>query len=257
MLKPKALKKGDVIGVVAPSNPIVGDNIIELNKAKEILEDRGYIVKFSQNIFNNELGYVGDYKKRAEDINTMFNDSEVKAIWCAKGGEDSSCVFPYLDYELIAKNPKIICGYSDITSIINMINQRCGFVTFNSTNFKTIATDETKYSLEKALEMFEENKFSYKDVYYTINSGKCEGQLIGGNLTLITNMAIGKYSLDFKGKILFIEELGIEASPASVSRKLHFLKQNRVLDEICGLWIGNYENELNISLEKIVKDVLV
>lgn len=256
MLKPKALKKGDIIGVVAPSNPIIGDNIIELNSAKKIIEDMGYIVKFSDNTFNNDLEYSANHEKKADDINKMFGDNNIKAIWCAKGGENSNGIFEFLNYELIKNNPKIICGYSDITSVTNIISEKCGFVTFSSTNFKAIATDETRYSLDNALDMFERNKFANEGEYWTINKGKCEGELVGGNLTLITNLATGKYKVNFRDKILFIEELGFETSPASASRKLHFLKQNGVFDEICGLWIGNYENEFNISLEKIVLNTL-
>ena len=88
----------------------------------------------------------------------MFEYKEVKMIWCAKGGENSNSVFDYLDYEMIKKNPKIICGFSDITSITNIISAKTGLVTFSGTNFKTIATDETDYSLKQILNRFVDNK---------------------------------------------------------------------------------------------------
>ena len=121
MMIPEKLKMGDTIGVVAPSGPIINEKIEEINKAKEIVENLGFKVKFSKNLFSNTTGYSATAKEKAEDINEMFADKEVKMIWCAKGGENSNSTFEYLDYELIKQNPKIICGYSDITSITNMI----------------------------------------------------------------------------------------------------------------------------------------
>ena len=144
-MKPKALKIGDTIGVVAPSNPIVGDNIEEIKRAKEIVRQSGFKVKFAKNLYSNTNTYSSTAIEKATDINNMFNDKEVKMIWCAKGGNNANSVFEYLDYELIKKNPKIICGYSDITSLTNIIYEKTGLVTFSGTNFKTIATDETDY----------------------------------------------------------------------------------------------------------------
>ena len=138
---PKALKVGDTIGVVATSNPIIDENIEEMERARKIIEEKGFKVKYSKNLFSNTNGYSASAKEKAEDINSMFEDKEVKMIWCAKGGENSNSVFDYLDYEMIKKNPKIICGFSDITSITNIISAKTGLVTFSGTNFKTIATD--------------------------------------------------------------------------------------------------------------------
>lgn len=256
---PQAIKKGDTIGVVAPSNPIVGKNIEELNKAKEIVEKDGFKVIFSKNIFSNTNKYTATAKEKAEDINEMFRNKEIKMIWCAKGGNNSNSVFEYLDYELIKKNPKIICGYSDITSLVNIIHEKTGLVTFNGTNFKTIATDETDYSYKEAINRFVNCSLKIgeeKTGYKTIKEGIAEGELIGGNLFLTRGMVCGKYSISFKGKILFLEELGIETEPAVINNFLYYMKQNGVFNEIKGLWLGNYEHESNIALEEIVKEVL-
>lgn len=258
-LRPQKLKIGDTIGVVAPSSPIIGNNIEELNKAKEIVERSGFKVKYSKNLFSNTNGYSSAAKEKAEDINEMFADKEVKMIWCAKGGNNSNSTFEYLDYELIKKNPKIICGYSDITSITNMITEKTGLVTFSGTNFKTIATDETDFSYKQALNRFVNGSLELgteNEEYITIQEGKTSGELIGGNLSLIRGMVAGKYSLDFTDKILFLEELGFETDPAGTSNNLYYMKQNGVFDKIKGLWIGNYEHESGISLEKIITDVL-
>lgn len=258
-LVPSKLKIGDTIGVVAPSSPIIGDNIDELNRAKEIVERSGFKVKYSKNIFSNTNGYSATAREKAEDINTMFADNEVKMIWCAKGGNNSNSTFEYLDYELIKKNPKIICGYSDITSITNMITEKTGLVTFSGTNFKTIATDETDFSYKQALSRFVDSNLEFgpeNEEYITIQKGKATGELIGGNLSLTRGMVAGKYSLDFTDKILFLEELGFETDPEATSNNVYYIKQNGVFDKIRGLWIGNYEHESGIALEKIIMDVL-
>ena len=204
MITPGRLKKGDTIGVVAPSNPIIGDNIEEINKAKKILEKDGFKVKYSKNLFLNTNGYSATAKEKAQDINRMFADKDVKMIWCAKGGNNSNSVFEYLDYELIKNNPKIICGYSDITSLTNIITEKTGIVTYSATNFKTIATDETEYSYKEVLKRFVDANLELgqkNDKYTTIQEGQVEGKLIGGNLTLTRGLVEGKYSIDFTDKI--------------------------------------------------------
>lgn len=257
MIVPDKLKKGDIIGVVAPSNPIIGDNIEEIKKAKEIIEADGFRVKFSENLFSNTNIYSGTAREKAEDINNMFADKDVKMIWCAKGGNNSNSTFEYLDFDIIKNNPKIICGYSDITSITNIITEKTGLVTFSSTNFKTIATDETDYSYKQALNRFVQGSLEFgQNDFKIIKNGEAEGKLIGGNLSLIRGLVCGKYKVDFTDKILFIEELGYETDPAMVSNNLYYMKQNGVFDKIKGLWIGNYEHESGIALEKIVLDCL-
>lgn len=259
MIIPEKLKTGDTIGVVAPSNPIINENVEEIHKAKEIIEKLGFKVKFSKNLFSNTNGYSASAKEKAEDINEMFKNKEVKMIWCAKGGENSNSTFEYLDYEVIKQNPKIICGYSDITSITNMITAKTGLVTFSSINFKTIATDETDYSLKEVLKRFVDESLELGETEYgykTIKSGVAEGELIGGNLSLTRGMVAGKYNIDFTNKILFLEELGFETGPALASNYLYYMKQNGVFDKVKGVWIGNYTHESGIKLEDILLDVL-
>ena len=159
MIIPERLKLGDTIGVVAPSNPIVGDNIEELNQAIKIVEGSGFKVKLSKNIYSNTNGYSATAKEKADDINEMFADKQVKMIWWAKGGNNSNSVFDYLNYNIIKQNPKIICGYSDAISTLNIITAKTDLVTFSGTNFKTIATDETDYSYREALKRFVDRKF--------------------------------------------------------------------------------------------------
>ena len=259
MILPERLKRGDIIGVVAPSNPVIDENIEEVKNANEIVENDGFRVLFSKNLFSNTNQYTATAKEKAEDINDMFRNKDVKMIWCAKGGNNSNSVFEYLDFELIKQNPKIICGYSDITSLTNIIHEKTGLVTFSATNFKTIATDETDYSYKEAINRFVNCSLEFgkeESRYKTIREGIAEGELVGGNLSLTTQLVSGKYKINFKDKILFIEELGFESSPVLVSNNLYYMKQNGVFDEIKGLWLGNYEHESNIELEKILLDVI-
>ena len=259
MIIPEKLKIGNIIGIVAPSNPIINENIEEIEQAKNIIENLGFKVKFSKNLFSNTNGYSATAKEKAEDINDMFADKEVKMIWCAKGGENSNSIFEYLDYELIKQNPKIICGYSDITSVTNIITEKTGLVTYNGTNFKTIATDETDYSLKEVLKRFVDENLEFGETeegYKTIKEGVAEGKLIGGNLSLTRGMIAGKYSIDFTDKILFLEELGFETGPALASNYVYYMKQNGVFEKVKGIWIGNYTHESGIQLEKILLDVI-
>ena len=259
MIIPEKLKIGDTIGVIAPSSPIVGDNIEELNTAKEIIEKLGFKVKYSKNIFSNTNNYSATAKEKADDINEMFADKDIKMIWCAKGGNNSNSTFEYIDYDNIKRNPKIICGFSDITSLTNMITEKTGLVTFSGTNFKTIATDETDYSLKEVLKRFVDGSLELGvkgDEYQTIKKGVAEGQLIGGNLNLTSGMIAGKYSIDFTDKILFLEELGFETEPAMASNFLYYMKQNGVFDKVKGIWLGNYTHESGIKLEDILLDTI-
>lgn len=259
MIIPNKLNKGDIIGVVAPSNPIVGENIDEIMNAKKIVENDGFRVEFSKNIFSNSNLYSAAAKEKAYDINSMFANKDIKMIWCAKGGENSNSTFDYLDFDLIKNNPKIICGYSDITSLTNIITEKTGLVTFSGTNFKTIATDETDFSYKQALNRFLNESLKFEpenENYITIQEGKAEGELIGGNLSLTKELVCGKYSIDFADRILFLEELGYESDPVVVSNSLYYMKQNGVFDKIKGLWIGNYEHQSGITLEKIIFDIL-
>lgn len=258
MIIPNKLKIGDTIGVVAPSNPIIGENVDEIMLAKNKVEEKGFKVEFSKNLFSNSLGYSNNAKEKADDINYMFSNKDIKMIWCAKGGENSNSTFDYLDYNLIKENPKIICGYSDITSITNVITARSGLITFSGTNFKTIATDETDFSFNEAIKRFVNGDVTLGKIsdYKILKKGIATGKLVGGNLSLIRGLVEGKYKIDFNGKILFIEELGFETGPAIAYNYLYYMKQNGVFDKINGLWIGSYNHESNISLEKIVFDVI-
>ena len=173
------------------------------------------------------------------------------------GGANSNSTFEYLDYEVIKQNPKIICGFSDSTSILNIISEKTGLVTFNGPTFKSLTSWETEYSYKQIINRFELGKTNLAesdDKFYCIKEGIAEGKLIGGNLFLTSNLCSGTYNIDFTDKILFIEELAYEADAEMVSNYLYKMRQNGVFDKIKGIWVGNYEGE--IPLERILLDTL-
>ena len=254
---PSKLKKGDTIGVIAPSNYIEKDDLEYINASIALMEASGFKVKFGKYVFEDTLGYGTSPKKRAADINWAFKDDEVKAIMCVKGGEDSNTTLDYIDYEMIKKHPKIICGFSDNTSILNAIHEKTGLVTYHGPTFKSLTSWETGYAYKQFIKTFAENTESLimgepEDEYTTIQAGQATGELVGGNLSLFTKLVCGKYAVNLQDKILFLEEFGFEAAPEMVNSNIYYLKQNGVFDKIAGLWIGNYEHPSKIGLEKII-----
>lgn len=258
---PSKLKKGDTIGVIAPSNYIEKDDLEYINASIALMEASGFKVKFGKYVFEDTLGYGTSPEKRAADINWAFKDDEVKAIMCVKGGEDSNTTLDYIDYEMIKKHPKIICGFSDNTSILNAIHEKTGLVTYHGPTFKSLTSWETGYAYKQFIKTFAENTESLimgepEDEYTTIQAGQVTGELVGGNLSLFTKLVCGKYAVNLQDKILFLEELGFEAAPEMVNSNIYYLKQNGVFDRIAGLWIGNYEHPSKVSIEKIIKNAI-
>lgn len=189
------LKKGDIIGVVAPSSFPDKDDLDAINNSVLLMEKAGYKVEFGKNVFKNTLGYGATPKEKAEDINDMFDKIKVKAIFCLSGGFNSNTTFEYLNYNLIKRNPKPICGFSDSTSLTNVIYAKTGMITFNGPTFKSLTTWETEYGFKEVIKRFEEGSLELgtkDDEYITIKDGYAEGKLVGGNLSLISEMVSRK-----------------------------------------------------------------
>ena len=256
---PARIKKGDTIGIIAPANPVTEDNLLEFNSSILLLEASGYKIKIGKNVFKNPTGYGATAEQKAEDLNYMFSDKDVNMIWCAKGGNNSNSIFDLIDYENIKRNPKILCGFSDITSITNIIYQKTGLVTFSGQTFKGVASCKTEYSYKEIIKRLQDTSLEIgtaDDEYKVLQDGIAEGILIGGNLSLMHDLVCGKYTMDFTDKILFVEELGFESPPEAVSHYFYYMKQNGVFEKIKGLWLGNYEHESGITLEQILKDTI-
>lgn len=253
---PQKLKKGDTIGLISPSSLVERDDLEVINNSILLMENAGFKIKFAKNALSNTLGYGATAKEKADDINEMFEDKEVKAIFFISGGLNSNVTFEYLDYDKIKINPKIICGFSDSTSVLNIIYEKTGLVTFHGVTFKALTSWQTSYAYEEVIKRLVEGGLAIGrgEEEHVIQEGKAKGILVGGNLSLVNEMSSGKYTIDFTDKILFLEELFLETPPELASNYLYNMKQNGVFDKIKGIWLGNYEG--SISLERILLDTL-
>ena len=253
---PQKLKKGDTIGLISPSSLVERDDLDVINNSILLMESAGFKIKFAKNALSNTLGYGATAKEKADDINEMFEDKEVKAIFFISGGLNSNVTFEYLDYDKIKINPKIICGFSDSTSVLNIIYEKTGLVTFHGVTFKALTSWQTSYAYEEVVKRLVEGGLAIGrgEEEHVIQKGKAKGILVGGNLSLVNEMSSGKYTIDFTDKILFLEELFLETPPELASNYLYNMKQNGVFDKIKGIWLGNYDG--SISLEKILLDTL-
>lgn len=251
------LQKGDVIGVIAPSSPVDKEDLEDINNSVLLMEAAGFHIQFGKNTFKNTLGYSCTPQEKADDINHMFVDKEIKAIFCMSGGFNSNSTFEYLDYASIKNNPKPLCGFSDSTSLENVIYGKTGVITFNGPTFKALTNWQTEYGYQEFMKRFVEGGLALgrpDDEFIVIKEGLAEGRLVGGNLSLTSQMCCGNYAIDFTDKILFLEELFLETPPELVSNYLYHMKQNRVFEKIKGIWVGNYDG--SVAFEKILLDVL-
>ena len=129
MKYPKKLQQGDTVGLVATSSRVSTERIAECVKC---MEDMGYKVKTAANLDTVYAGFMaGTGKERADELNKMFADPEVDAILCLRGGDGSSRIMEYLDYEVIKNNPKLFVGYSDVTNLHTALTKKCDLVTFH------------------------------------------------------------------------------------------------------------------------------
>ena len=249
------LKRGDTIGVVCPSDKVNEEDIPEIKEAERLLKERGYNVVFGKNIYKNTTGYGATAKEKAEDINEMYANKNINAIMSLKGGFNSNSVYEYLDLNTIKSNNKIICGYSDSTSYINYIHEKTRNIGFIGPNFKSLnAPDTNYYLLDEMLKRLENNNYDLAtddSEFKIIKEGQAVGELVGGNLSLITGLID---EIDFKNKILFLEEFSFESPSAMVSNYLYRLRQKGIFNKVSGIWLGNYEGD--VAIEKILIDTI-
>ena len=258
MIKPQALKYGDTIGIIAPAN-YSGDSG---NIMVKDLEARGFKVVLGDSFYAKWYNFGGTDEVRANDINKMFKDKNIKAIFCVRGGYGSIRLLDLIDFETIKKNPKIFVGYSDITTLLLAITQKTDLVTFHgpmSSNYKNF-DDITNTSFFNTIM---NNKTSYELSDYsgsalrTVREVKAEGEIVGGNLSLIVASLGTKYEIDTKGKILFIEEVG--EYTYRIDRMFQQLKLAGKFDDASGIILGNFnkankEAPEDMSLEDIFDD---
>lgn len=242
--KGKALSPGDTIGIVAPSSPIKDEEMIYKGKMK--LEALGFNVKLGSSCYETYGGYLaGLPEDRARDINDMFGNPEVDAIMCLRGGYGSPHILPLLNYALIAENPKLFIGYSDITAIHTALGQRAGLATVHGPMLASdIADDFRDFSLHSLLGVLQgqgvlgELQNPPGEEIACLVPGVVQGKLVGGNLSLITATLGTPYELDTRAKLLFLEDVGEE--PYRIDRMLTQLALAGKLDDAAGFVIGDW-----------------
>ncbi|MDF2159346.1 LD-carboxypeptidase [Algoriphagus sp. CAU 1675] len=244
-LLPNSVKKGDTVGLISPSAATA--DRMQFTFAKEALEALGFKVKLGQNLKNRRGHLAGTDQERADDLNAMFADSEVKAVICIRGGSGASRILPLIDYKTIRKNPKPLLGYSDITALHCAIQAQTGLISFHgpngsgSWNSFNVAQFEQLF-FEKTKVQFQNEQVKGDDLVIksnriqTLRSGIAEGKILGGNLTVLTALSGSPYYPDFKDSILFIEDIGED--PYRIDRMMSTLKLNGTLDKINGFIFG-------------------
>ncbi len=197
----KALKIGDTIGVVGVSNSIEFENKIEnFYQAEKFFQSKGFKVKRGNYVFENYFGSAGTKEQKAEDMMRMFQDQEVKAIICLRGGQTCNTFIDLLDYEVIKQNPKIIIGYSDITVLLQTIYHKTNLVTFEGPDFLDFAEEnaEERYQEFESVLLHQKIKKFHTEEKKVIRKGKVEGKLIGTNLGcmmhLLRNRIFAQYA---------------------------------------------------------------
>lgn len=257
MKKPKGLTFNDTIGVIAPGSSTTIENVEKVYK--KIIE-LGFKPKMGKSCYESYGYLAGKDSLRAEDINNMFEDEEVKGILCIRGGYGTPRILELLDYKLIKNNPKVFIGYSDITALHLVINQKCKLVTFHgpmaASNMIENFDDFSKNSLYNCIlddgDFKAEIENPSKEKIEVINKGIAKGEIIGGNLSLIADTIGTPYEIDTKGKILFIEEIGEEEY--NIDRMLTQLRLSGKLESANGIILGDFNG--NTTLHQVIGDIL-
>lgn len=268
---PDKLKQGDEVRVIAPSRSlkILSDEGVSL--AIQRLEALGLKVTFGKHVETCDLQHSSPIAERVSDLHEAFADQKVKGILTVIGGFNSNELLPYLDYELIKANPKILCGYSDITALANAITAKCDFVTYSgphfssfqmtelqsyqSTNFKQSFFQEEPFDLVASSYWSDDKWFLNQDkrVYHktswkVYNHGSALGTLFGGNLCTLNLLQGTDFMPDVRRSILFVEDDELTI-PETFARDLASLLQ--VTEDLKGLLIGRFQETSEMTEEQL------
>ncbi len=277
---PEKLKIGDEIRVIAPSRSMKILKEDTINIAKSRLENVGFKVSFGKNVMNsiNDDYKCASIEDRVSDLHDAFSDNNVKAILTVIGGYNVNQILDELDYELIKNNPKILCGFSDITALTNAIYAKTGLITYSGVHFSSFGM---KYGFEYSLEYFkkifiendwieiksskewsndswfsnQENRiFKPNEGMQIISEGKAEGKIIGGNLCTLNLLQGTEYMPNINNSILFIEDDGLVGKEfvREFDRDLQSLLHTAKGEKIKGIVIGRAENVSEMNYNKWV-----
>ena len=274
---PQKLQKGDEIRVIAPAS---GVKIIS-HECRKLAEERfnqmGLKVSFGKNAVdeNWDEGGSTSVENRVSDIHDAFKDKNVKAVFTMIGGNNSNQLLDFIDYDIIAQNPKIFCGFSDITALLNAINAKTGLVTFSGPHFSSCGMlkgiDYTLQNLQKMLFEMNENEikpsaewsddlwfldqenrqFIKNEGWWILQNGKAKGTLVGGNLGTFNLLLGTSYRPTFKqDTVLFVEDTG-DVSIAAFTRNLQALLQQPDFKNVKALLIGRFQKNSKVVREQL------
>ncbi|MFI2810336.1 MULTISPECIES: LD-carboxypeptidase [Microbulbifer] len=248
--RPARLRKGMTVGLVTPASNAWEDEDIRF--AIDVVKSLGFRVKEGEHLYQRTQYLAGPDLARAQDINAMFADDSVDAVFCLRGGYGTPRILPMLDYDTIAGNPKVLLGYSDITALLNAIYQRCGFVTFHGPIAAQNFTDYTLEEYRKVLVRGESptllgapppfearpGRAEHRNRITRFRGGRARGRLVGGNLTLVCSLLGTEFEPDFRDRLLFLEDVG--EAPYRIDRMLTQLWLAGKLDQVAGIVFGKF-----------------
>jgi muramoyltetrapeptide carboxypeptidase len=250
LIRPRRLAAGQTIGIVAPS--AAPNEPERIRFAIETVESLGFKVRPAPHLYDREGYLAGADAARADDLNAMFADDSVDAIWCVRGGYGASRILPALDYSLMQHRPKPLIGYSDITALHMAIHRHAGLVTFHGPVALRAFTPYTLGELKRVLWTAEtparlggpppfergEGRVDWDNRVTTLQPGKARGQLLGGNLSLMSHLVGTPYLPDLRGAILFLED--VEEAYYRIDRMLTQLWLSGALAGVAGMAFGKF-----------------
>lgn len=244
MRKVPALHEGDTVAFVSPSSQSTLESV---EKAVSVVEGMGFHVKVAKSCYGSEGYHAGPDDLRADDMNRMFLDPEVKGIFCVRGGDGATRLPPLIDTEAAFKNPKVFLGYSDITILHQMFNRPGGFCTFHgpmpaSEFIRDTFPGYVRDSLLKAVcstePLGEIKPYEGAAPMETLVPGKADGELVGGNLALVCALLGTPWEIDTRGRILVLEDTGEPVY--RIDRMLTQLRLAGKLDAAAGIVLGQF-----------------
>lgn len=260
------LKQGDEIRVIAPSGSLsrVYKEIYE--RALSYLESQGFKITFSKNCREMDEFQSSAIRSRVDDIHEAFSDKNVKMVITCIGGFNVNQILKYIDYDLIRTNPKILCGYSDITALLNAVYAKTGLITYHGPHFCSFGfTEEQLYTQKCFFECVMNDEpvsivpSKSAEKYCIIQEGICEGEIIGGNLCTLNLLQGTPYMPTLQDKVLFIEDDNIMGDyfVYEFDRNLQSLLQVYGADSITGIIFGRFDKSCKLDeniINRIIRD---
>lgn len=259
MIPPK-LKKGDEIRIIAPSGSLTRVRTDVLERSLAYLDENGFRVTYSTNCREMDSFSSSSVESRAADLHEAFADPDVKAVMACIGGFNVNQILPYIDYDLIRANPKILCGYSDITALLNAVYARTGLVTYHAPHLAALGFLREREYTHKYLTacLMNEDPISVTPSetagsYTVLQEGTCEGEIAGGNLCTLNLLQGTPYMPDLRDKILFIEDDNIMGDyfPYEFDRNLQSLLQVSGAESVRGIVFGRFDESCRLTEDTI------